>query len=180
MGIYKYITDFDRENLRKVKDQDLNEIFRDALEVDPTLMISETTSVKLWWSKTVVKYSIYHEIFIDGETAHEARLQISASGSKQLVTAYLFGIINSKHKPFINLTEKWLIDFGFERNENSNKQPNWIWCKKGEIWLYQDWKTKSFVFNSHLKSNSTIKYVHQLQDLYFSLTGEDLTKTTSS
>jgi hypothetical protein len=51
----------------------------------------------------------------------------------------------------IPITEDWLLNFGFE--QNGHKLP---------IQLHQRGKTH-------------IKYVHQLQNLYFALTGEELT-----
>lgn len=73
----------------------------------------------------------------------------------------------------IPLTEKWLKDFGYfivETNEcveafkenfrysiqQVEENVNWFWCD-GETVL------------------TTIKYVHQLQNLYFALTGTELT-----
>jgi hypothetical protein len=70
----------------------------------------------------------------------------------------------------IPLTEEWLLKFGFEKDVAA---------------FYLDINTVLFVsYNDdefvHLKSNhletiASIKYVHQLQNLYFALTGEELT-----
>jgi len=70
----------------------------------------------------------------------------------------------------IPLTEEWLLKFGFDKDVDD---------------FYLDINTVLFVsYNDdefvHLKSNhletiASIKYVHQLQNLYFALTGSELT-----
>lgn len=85
----------------------------------------------------------------------------------------------------IPLTEKWLTDFGFRyRNENRGL---------GSIMDYEDpdkddWKynmsvafqcekhNKEIIYLHFLQHATTnhIKYVHQLQNLYFALTGSEL------
>ena len=73
----------------------------------------------------------------------------------------------------IPLTEEWLIKFGFEPELKNKDSIN------GEFIVY--WKYP-FVFNTNhgwwlyskqLKIQP--EYVHQLQNLYFALTGEELT-----
>ena len=76
----------------------------------------------------------------------------------------------------IPLTEEWLIKFGFELYENAG-----IYGLYREIFppvsgfeITADsegyWYWPSGMFNA-----TKIKYVHQLQNLYFALTGEELT-----
>lgn len=62
----------------------------------------------------------------------------------------------------IPLTKEWLIRFGFEEYGNG-------W-HNGLIWYVNNkcWFGKSPIIEN-------IKYVHQLQNLYFALTGEELT-----
>ena len=75
----------------------------------------------------------------------------------------------------IPLTEEWLIKFGFEWNEELRS-----FEKKGFRWLaksvemnasYQLWDN----INRCMLSNQMYWHVHQLQNLYFALTGEELT-----
>lgn len=74
----------------------------------------------------------------------------------------------------IILTEKWLSDFGFDEWASEN------WKKKDDK---SDWPPK---WNYYLPyknlslycGNANIKYVHQLQNLYFSLTGKELIKNS--
>lgn len=99
MGLFTYINEQDRVNMRKVNDFEVKEVFEEALQHDSTLMISETVyTVKNGWfkkPKEVSQFNIYHECFTpNGKPAYEARQQLSASGSKQLAIAYLYGIIN--------------------------------------------------------------------------------------
>ena len=71
----------------------------------------------------------------------------------------------------ISLTEEWLLRFGFE------KIGGYLWdCKKlGENRFLNNpfspthFEVRGFIPKSH------IQYVHQLQNLYFALTGEELT-----
>ena len=74
----------------------------------------------------------------------------------------------------IPLTEEWLLKFGFERDvsdliiEINNHS---------ELSFDEDLDCYLSIDNGH-EWNSTdinIKYVHQLQNLYFALTGEELT-----
>ena len=62
----------------------------------------------------------------------------------------------------IRLTEEWLLKFGFERNKDA-----WTSFIKNDVIIATD----KFIYMSRTK----LKYVHQLQNLYFALTGEELT-----
>jgi hypothetical protein len=74
----------------------------------------------------------------------------------------------------IPLTEEWLLKFGFMKSKVSSqfdKEKLTIqianeleYHKKGRVY-----------FNSLAILEESIKYVHQLQNLYFALTGEELT-----
>ena len=79
----------------------------------------------------------------------------------------------------ILLTEEWLLMFGFEKNEYTKD------FRLGKYWVenrYYDCYEKSmFLFGCYqfdkiyITSNAgVLKYVHQLQNLYFALTGEEL------
>ena len=99
MGLYTYITEADRINMRKVDDLELNEVFKEALKHDPTLMLSQTTYNEKRWFRKPLEYShytVYHEVLNDkGNPMYEARQQLSASSyDKKVILAYLYGIIN--------------------------------------------------------------------------------------
>lgn len=63
----------------------------------------------------------------------------------------------------IELTEQWLIDLGFKKG------------KKG-FWFQGGVEYNPKKFDLSFFGYVEIKYVHQLQNLYFSLTGEELIK----
>ena len=83
-----------------------------------------------------------------------------------------------KYKP-IPLTEEWLLKFGWV------KENNYLWCedvpysvkmkfkKDGSIWLGNVLEVH-FGSGFSKKRNNGVKYIHQLQNLYFALTGEEL------
>lgn len=67
----------------------------------------------------------------------------------------------------ITLTEEWLVKFGFEYNGMGYHSPD------SKIYYNSDHKKLYFVVPSNYNL-SNIQYVHQLQNLYFALTGEEL------
>lgn len=70
----------------------------------------------------------------------------------------------------IPLTEEWFIKFGFEVTVNNNH-----YLEHGSIEIG---RMSSKRFYIQIRSENTtldIKYVHQLQNLYFALTGQELT-----
>ena len=68
------------------------------------------------------------------------------------------------YKP-IPLTEEWLLKFGFEYNDLNGDSGLW---KIPPFQIYG--KYNQFIYDYRLDVN----YVHQLQNLYFALTGEEL------
>lgn len=80
-----------------------------------------------------------------------------------------------QHKSFhfkpIPLTDEWLLKFGFEKIENNWKVLDYVCFKLS-------WERLAglvLVFDNESIFLPQIKYVHQLQNLYFALTGEELT-----
>ncbi len=96
---------------------------------------------------------------------------------------HILGINNNAYEFVepIPLTEEWLVKFGFEKYWEEIKEGEFKGFKSDEH-FYKDWIR---FYNSNdnfyqLKSITgyvpiTIQYVHQLQNLYFALTGEELT-----
>lgn len=70
----------------------------------------------------------------------------------------------------IPLTEDWLLKFGFEKHYHRT-----IWQKSG---FHDIWKIKGEWYVKISKHQQYIDYVHQLQNLYFALTGEELKLST--
>jgi len=76
----------------------------------------------------------------------------------------------------IPLTEEWLLKFGFEKQIADDINYHFDWWEKGEfnegfVWQHD----KGFCFN--FGYGHDLDYVHTLQNLYFALTGEELTIT---
>ena len=70
----------------------------------------------------------------------------------------------------ITLTEEWLLKFGFEMD------------KGGIFWINNKWGFHGYLTPDNIfciigysEKHLNIKYVHQLQNIYFALTGEELT-----
>jgi hypothetical protein len=77
----------------------------------------------------------------------------------------------SKSKP-IPLTEEWLIKFGFKRNDwtNEGKPIYYGWVFNGVMLEYNN---RELLLDGY-QDTLNIKHVHQLQNLYFALVGEEL------
>lgn len=75
----------------------------------------------------------------------------------------------------IPLTEEWLVKLGFESQKTSHtdRMVYWSRCitieylKSGSVWIT--------ILGIKRKDWNICRYVHQLQNLYFALTGEELT-----
>jgi len=79
-------------------------------------------------------------------------------------------IYRNRIKPIL-LTEEWLLKFGFD----GDQQEGWESTCGKDVYL-QDWGDDNY---RHVSNRGCcvmqIKYVHSLQNLYFALTGEELT-----
>ena len=70
----------------------------------------------------------------------------------------------------IELSEEWLVKFGFKNTHDSSYDStkmipySWIECSEDKILL-----------DSADGKNLELNHVHQIQNLYFALTGEELT-----
>ena len=72
----------------------------------------------------------------------------------------------------IPITEEWLLKFGFERQDN-----NWKRLCICNDWTYLYWERLAgfeLSVNKHSIMLPHIKYVHQLQNFIYCLTGEKL------
>ncbi len=72
----------------------------------------------------------------------------------------------------IPLTEEWLLKFGFKRRQIKDLI-SYILPSEIEIYQYQSNNYK--IFFEYSDGVVEIKYVHQLQNLYFALRDEELT-----
>lgn len=78
----------------------------------------------------------------------------------------------------IELTEEWLLKFGFEKVKGG------ISFDKGKLSIYLgdtilSGKNGRTYFNSWAILEESPKYIHQLQNLWFALTGEELIFNTN-
>lgn len=71
----------------------------------------------------------------------------------------------------IPLTEEWLLKFGFEKINNEYWYMYYAFCINEYFDVFGIKVTKSWQNIYGIK----IRYVHQLQNLYFALTGQELT-----
>lgn len=70
----------------------------------------------------------------------------------------------------ISLTQKWLNKFGFRKYQNPNNSPTWCFSKGG-IRLIKNFHSGKFYLECYFME---IKSVHQLQNIFFLLKGEEL------
>lgn len=99
MGLFMYVTEQDRVLKRKVSDKIINEVFQEAVKFCPSLMIEEHKRFKkkFWkneFKETKIWWNVYHEAPAFDGSAYQAEFQFSGSGSREIVVAYLHGIIN--------------------------------------------------------------------------------------
>lgn len=81
----------------------------------------------------------------------------------------------NEYKP-IALTEDWLLKFGFEKIDYHRYK-----IKPSKFDWYYTYSTHDNAFRFYIEDTivclNVIFYVHQLQNLYFALTGQELTLT---
>ena len=107
-----------------------------------------------------------------------------------IMTESIFGSIVSHNRTLfsdvssikgIPLTGEWMIKFGFDNhNEQFSIKTGWYYglgqVKKQTSLKIKHTKANNYFVISPANGSIYIKYVHQLQNLYFALTGEELTK----
>ena len=103
-------------------------------------------------------------------------LEVDLNNGREIIVPYfctindisdiIRGNIGNRYS-YISLTEKWLLKFGFEVYEFDNGQPNQYRFKSRLIVIREN---EFYDYGSNVK----IQNVHQLQNLYFALTGEEL------
>ena len=110
--------------------------------------------------------------------AEELRIGILLKDGEDIVklTPELFAKILSKDANFefdpITLTEEWLIKAGFEKEDMADLGIH-VYIPISETADYcLSWSGGTIWLEQH---DTGAKYVHQLQNLYFCLTGEEIT-----
>ena len=113
-------------------------------------------------------------------TPFEDETDILQLNEEEIENLYIFKNWD-RIKP-IPLTEEWFLKFGFE---SVLKGYNYLTIRKTSLYVYINDNGESGICIEDLDNNLTqeeelcfsikIKYVHQLQNLYFALTNEELT-----
>ena len=85
----------------------------------------------------------------------------------------MFGEVDEDYKP-IPLTEEWLLKFGFVHRKRRDVP---AYEKNNLIveYLFERWTGRLYWNERNSIRIIDVEYVHQLQNLYFALTGEELT-----
>lgn len=71
----------------------------------------------------------------------------------------------------IILTEEWLIRFGFTINKHDSASLSY---DEVNSFIIEKWEAWHFTGGEGCKFSKEIIYVHQLQNIFFSLTGQEL------
>jgi hypothetical protein len=77
----------------------------------------------------------------------------------------------TRYRP-IPLTEEWLLKFGFEEFREGFDSDVYMYKKTKHSGLY--WMDNLLYLNFSLGWVIDCKYIHQLQNIYFALTGDEL------
>jgi len=75
----------------------------------------------------------------------------------------------------IQLTEEWLTRFGFDSGTGRGRSKNFYYHNASPFRVEMFEEHILFKEHGNPRELRAIKYVHQLQNLYFALTGEELT-----
>ena len=121
------------------------------------------------------------------------RIGLTSNGNTK-ITGHGISLVEQKILDVepIPLTEQWLLDFGFKMNETKSKSHGNFYSMSyldlRYSFCYADFR-KDWGFyitytdspdpkddNAYYFVSCGIKHVHQLQNLYFALTGKELTK----
>lgn len=112
--------------------------------------------------------------------ANELRIGnwINGNGVDFQVYTETFADIESTYGIFkpIPLTEDWLIRFGFEKS-NLLHDNDYAWTIKSPSYFRLEYSLSDLFYES--VNYTELPYVHSLQNLYFALTGEELTDKTN-
>jgi len=108
---------------------------------------------------------------------------LTLNGNSEILAngIYLFELGELELDPIL-LTEKWLLKFGFENNKHGNWNryfKDGIYPRSFAFQFYKNgrvdfWYGDFNVGNLNRIKYNPLQYVHQLQNLYFALTGKEL------
>ena len=92
--------------------------------------------------------------------------KVRAIDSNSFSLEHDYGAMSIESFKPIDFSNQWLDRFGFEKRENST------WWHKGNFTYWQDQNT--WYWRMEAINPDLTKYVHQIQNLYYSLTGEEI------
>jgi hypothetical protein len=112
----------------------------------------------------------------------QAKLLIPVLGNTKYLTVSSVEIRDCEHykenwsyEP-IPLTEEWLVRLGFVYEDLGDDTPYEWYVKDGmQIWNFNNQHWICDMLDQNRFNQDDFKHVHQLQNLYFALTGEELT-----
>jgi hypothetical protein len=102
---------------------------------------------------------------------------------KVVITLYDSGLatVTLDQVSAVTLTEEWLLKFGFKKENNTIYSISDT-LSSSEVGKWYFFKNENDSFTPNIKRENKfswigkdINYVHQLQNIYFALTGEELT-----
>jgi len=102
-------------------------------------------------------------------------MEVKASGYGRIGLYHNYRIDKGEVRP-IPLTEEWLLKLGFDKSDLIGFDGGWQYRGRGKYYIQQ----MSNAITIHLITEESIAlltgfhFVHQLQNLYFALTGEEL------
>lgn len=104
MGMYMYVTEDDIKRMKRVdSDKDINELLKEALEYNGSLLIEESYNYRekkgyrgwlLGEKEKYFRYQVYFESPAHDGSPYQAQYVTTCNQSKTSVITYLFGIIN--------------------------------------------------------------------------------------
>lgn len=97
-------------------------------------------------------------------------------------TEYGVGVLSWKDLEPIELDEYWLLKLGFEKVYESDFREKWEYPKDYRFGYSKNVQAKNIPEGATFKCSTYehIKYVHQLQNLYFILSTQELTAKISA
>jgi len=102
----------------------------------------------------------------------QGHIQVRANDIEKIESVFLKG---QDYVQPIPLTTEWMERFGFDKRENAVSYDWYIGINHiTHDWLMVITEMKGDSHFFYQNGRHTIKYVHQLQNLFFALTGEEL------
>ena len=101
---------------------------------------------------------------------------ILCEADKNPLTQTTLPVFAARNLSSISLSEEWLLKFGFQKQHNAGTSNEWYWKGLGmDLTPELELSSGDRYYDSMPVDGATpLKYVHQLQNLYFALTGKEL------